>query len=76
MGRMKENFAMLGVGGFVAPRHLKAIADTGHELVAACDPYDSVGMMDHYFPNASFLQNTSVSIAFLKRAGVLEKTNR
>jgi UDP-N-acetyl-2-amino-2-deoxyglucuronate dehydrogenase len=48
------NFALLGVGGFVAPRHLAAIRDTGNRLIAACDPHDSVGTMDNYFPDARF----------------------
>jgi UDP-N-acetyl-2-amino-2-deoxyglucuronate dehydrogenase len=42
------NFAIIGVGGYVAPRHLKAIHDTGNQLVAAADPNDSVGVLDHY----------------------------
>jgi UDP-N-acetyl-2-amino-2-deoxyglucuronate dehydrogenase len=41
-----KNFAMTGVGGFVAPRHLKAIKDTGNRLVAAADPHDAVGILD------------------------------
>ena len=41
-----KNFALLGAAGFVAPRHLKAIKDTGNELVAALDPFDSVGIID------------------------------
>jgi UDP-N-acetyl-2-amino-2-deoxyglucuronate dehydrogenase len=48
------NFALIGVGGFVAPRHLKAIHDTGHKLVAAVDKNDSVGVLDRYFPDAEF----------------------
>lgn len=47
-------FAMLGVAGFVAPRHLAAIGAVGGELVAACDPNDSVGIIDSYFPEARF----------------------
>jgi UDP-N-acetyl-2-amino-2-deoxyglucuronate dehydrogenase len=43
-----KNFAIVGVGGFVAPRHLKAILDTGNRLVAAVDPHDSVGVLDRY----------------------------
>jgi len=43
-----KNFAVTGVGGFVAPRHLKAISDTGNRLVAASDPHDSVGVLDRY----------------------------
>lgn len=51
-----QNFAILGVAGFVAPRHLKAIFDTGNRLVAAADPHDAVGVLDRhsfdvrYFP--------------------------
>jgi len=43
-----QNFAVLGAGGYVAPRHLKAIQDTGNRLVAAADPNDSVGILDRY----------------------------
>jgi len=43
-----KNFAITGVGGYVAPRHLKAIFDTGNRLVAAFDPKDSVGLLDQY----------------------------
>lgn len=50
----KKNFALIGAGGFIAVRHLRAIKDTGNELLAAFDPNDSVGIMDSYFPNASF----------------------
>ncbi|MBR6130454.1 MAG: Gfo/Idh/MocA family oxidoreductase [Bacteroidales bacterium] len=51
---MTKNFAILGVGGYVAPRHLKAIADTQNTLLAAYDTSDSVGILDSYFPSASF----------------------
>lgn len=49
-----KNFALIGVAGYVAPRHLRAIKDTGNELIAALDKFDSVGVMDSYFPDASF----------------------
>lgn len=49
-----KNFALIGAAGFVAPRHLKAIKETGNVLVAALDPFDSVGIMDSYFPDAQF----------------------
>jgi len=49
-----SNFAITGVAGYVAPRHLKAIKDTGNTLVAAVDPHDSVGILDQYFPDAAF----------------------
>src|ERR1035438_7898795 len=48
------NFALIGAAGFVAPRHMKAIKDTGNKLVAALDPYDGVGIMDSFFPGADF----------------------
>ncbi|MDH7605746.1 MAG: Gfo/Idh/MocA family oxidoreductase [Melioribacter sp.] len=48
------NFAITGVAGYIAPKHLQAIKDTGNNLVAALDPHDSVGILDQYFPNASF----------------------
>jgi UDP-N-acetyl-2-amino-2-deoxyglucuronate dehydrogenase len=48
------NFAITGVAGYIAPRHLKAIKDTGNKLLAADDPHDSVGILDQYFPEVSF----------------------
>lgn len=49
-----KNFALIGVGGYIAPRHLKAIKETGNNLLAAYDKNDSVGIMDSYFPKAAF----------------------
>lgn len=49
-----KNFAMIGVAGYIAPRHLKAIKDTNNNLLCALDKFDSVGIMDSYFPNADF----------------------
>jgi UDP-N-acetyl-2-amino-2-deoxyglucuronate dehydrogenase len=49
-----KNFALVGVAGFVAPRHLKAIKETGNNLVAALDKFDQVGILDSYFPGADF----------------------
>lgn len=51
---MPRNFAITGAAGFVAPRHLRAIHDTGNRLVAAVDPNDSVGILDRYAPAARF----------------------
>jgi UDP-N-acetyl-2-amino-2-deoxyglucuronate dehydrogenase len=45
---MPYNFAIIGVAGYIAPRHLKAIHETGNRLVAAVDPNDSVGLLDHF----------------------------
>jgi len=47
-------FALTGLAGYIAPRHLQAIRDTGNRLVAAVDPHDSVGVIDAYFPDAAF----------------------
>ena len=49
-----KNFALIGAAGYIAPRHLKAIKDTDSVLIAALDKFDSVGIMDSYFPNADF----------------------
>lgn len=49
-----KNFALIGAAGFIAPRHLKAIKDTGNTLLAALDKHDNVGIMDSYFPEADF----------------------
>lgn len=49
-----KNFGLIGVAGYIAPRHLKAIKETGNNLTAALDPFDSVGIMDSYFPKAAF----------------------
>jgi UDP-N-acetyl-2-amino-2-deoxyglucuronate dehydrogenase len=48
------NFALIGVGGYIAPRHLKAIRDTGNRLVAAVDPKDSVGLLDQFSFDVKF----------------------
>jgi UDP-N-acetyl-2-amino-2-deoxyglucuronate dehydrogenase len=48
------NFGLIGVGGYIAPRHLKAIAATGNNLSTCLDSNDSVGIIDAYFPEASF----------------------
>lgn len=49
-----KNFALIGAAGFIAPRHLKAIKDTNNNLIAALDTFDSVGILDSYFPEADF----------------------
>lgn len=52
-----KNFAIIGVGGYVAPKHLTAIHDLGHDLKCACDISDSVGILDRYFPNCLFFKD-------------------
>lgn len=49
-----KNFALIGAAGYIAVRHLKAIKETNNNLVAALDPFDSVGIIDSYFPDADF----------------------
>lgn len=52
------NFALIGAAGYIAPRHMQAIKDTGNNLVAILDKSDSVGIIDRYFPNAAlFLES-------------------
>lgn len=49
-----KNFGMIGVAGYIAVRHLKAIKDTGNNLLASLDKFDSVGLIDSYFPESDF----------------------
>ncbi|MBP8959858.1 MAG: Gfo/Idh/MocA family oxidoreductase [Bacteroidales bacterium] len=49
-----KNFGLIGVAGYIAVRHLKAIKDTGNILLASLDKFDSVGILDSYFPNSDF----------------------
>ncbi len=54
MSEEKKNFALIGVAGYIAVRHVRAIKDTGHALVASLDRFDSVGFIDGFFPEADF----------------------
>ncbi len=49
-----KNFALIGAAGYIAPRHMQAIKDTGNRLSVALDPFDSVGIIDRFFPQADF----------------------
>lgn len=49
-----KNFVLIGAAGYIAPKHLRAIKDTGNRLLAALDKHDSVGILDSYFPEADF----------------------
>lgn len=67
-----KNFVLIGAAGYIAPRHLKAIKDTGNNLIAAFDPFDSVGILDSYFPKADFFvefERFDRHIEKLKRQG-------
>jgi len=73
---MAFNFALVGAAGFVAPRHLKAIADTGNTLVAAVDPHDSVGVIDRFFPDAAFFTEVERFDRFLEKRRRLSESER
>jgi UDP-N-acetyl-2-amino-2-deoxyglucuronate dehydrogenase len=67
-----KNFVLLGAAGYVAPRHMKAIRETGNRLVAAMDKHDAVGVIDSYFPEASFFvefERLDRYVEKLRRAG-------
>lgn len=69
-----KNFVLIGAAGYIAPRHMKAIKETGNQLIAAYDPYDGVGIMDSYFPSAHFFtefERFDRHIEKLKRAGTV-----
>lgn len=53
-----QNFALIGAAGYIAPRHMQAIKDTGNQLVAMLDKSDSVGIIDRYFPDAALFLET------------------
>lgn len=68
-----KNFALIGAGGYIAPRHMKAIKDTGNNLLAALDKHDSVGILDSYFPDADFFtefERFDRHLEKLKRQGI------
>ncbi len=72
MNDTQKNFAVIGVAGYIAVRHVRAIRDTGNRLVAALDRFDSVGFMDSYFPEADFFtefERFDRHIAKLNRLG-------
>jgi UDP-N-acetyl-2-amino-2-deoxyglucuronate dehydrogenase len=54
MNTSVKNFGLIGVAGYIAVRHLKAIKDTGNNLLASLDRFDSVGIIDNYFPESDF----------------------
>lgn len=67
-----KNFAITGVGGYIAPRHLKAIKETGNRLVAALDINDSVGVLDSYFPDTAFFTSAEKFEQYLQQLKVSE----
>jgi len=68
-----KNFVLIGAAGYIAPRHMQAIKSTGNNLIAAYDPFDSVGIIDSYFPKADFFtefERFDRHIEKLKRDGI------
>ncbi len=68
-----KNFALIGAGGYIAPRHMRAIKDTNNNLLAALDKHDSVGILDSYFPKADFFtefERFDRHVEKLKRQGI------
>jgi len=68
----KQNFALIGVAGYIAVRHVRAIRETGNHLLASLDRFDSVGFIDSYFPDADFFiefERFDRHIAKLNRLG-------
>lgn len=70
---IQKNFAIIGIGGYIAIRHLRAIKDTGNILLASLDPSDSVGTIDSYFPDSHFFvefERFDRHVDKLRRSGV------
>lgn len=73
MSEEVKNFAVIGVAGYIAVRHVRAIRETGNNLLAALDRFDSVGFIDTYFPDADFFtefERFDRHIAMLHRKGI------
>lgn len=65
-----ETFALTGAAGYVAPRHMQAIKETGNSLVAVLDPHDTLGVMDRYFPEAECFSSDQMFHKFIREAGI------
>ena len=72
---MKLNFALIGASGYIAPRHMQAIKETNNTLVAAYDPYDGIGIMDSYFPDAKYFNEFERFDRFIDKSRN-EKSNK
>jgi len=73
MSEKSKNFGLIGVAGYIAVRHLAAIKQTGNNLLASLDPFDSVGIIDSYFPESDFFvefERFDRHFEKLKRSGV------
>lgn len=73
-----KNFALIGAAGYIAPRHMKAISETGNDLVAALDVSDSVGILDSHFPDTHFFtefERFDRHVDKLRRSGSVRKVD-
>jgi UDP-N-acetyl-2-amino-2-deoxyglucuronate dehydrogenase len=78
MSSISRNFALIGAAGYIAPRHLQAIKDTGNNLIAALDKSDSVGILDRFFPEARFFtefERFDRHVEKLKRQGEMDRVH-
>lgn len=71
-----KNFALIGASGYIAPRHMKAIHDSGNRLVAVIDPNDSVGVIDQFFPECLFFAEIERFDRFLEKQRRLNSSER
>ena len=71
-----KRFGLIGAAGYIAPRHLRAIKDTGNDLVVAMDVNDSVGIMDSHFPEAEFFTQFEQFEAFVEDEKISRKAPR
>jgi UDP-N-acetyl-2-amino-2-deoxyglucuronate dehydrogenase len=71
-----KNFALIGAAGYIAPRHMKAIKETGNNLLAALDINDSIGIIDSYFPTAEYFKEYELFDNFLLSYNRTNKTNK
>lgn len=65
-----KKVGLLGAGGYIAPTHMKAIRDNGLDLVVACDPNDSVGVLDRYFPECIFVREPEIFWLYVRNSDV------
>jgi UDP-N-acetyl-2-amino-2-deoxyglucuronate dehydrogenase len=74
----RANFALTGAAGYIAPRHLQAVKDTGGRLVAALDPHDAVGVLDRYFPDCRYFrefERFDRHVEMLRRKGEADRVH-
>jgi UDP-N-acetyl-2-amino-2-deoxyglucuronate dehydrogenase len=71
---MIKNFAIIGIAGYIAPKHLKAIKDINANLLASLDPFDSVGIIDSFFPESHYFKDSSEFENYILNSNQLHKS--